>query len=429
MMGKSRALKQLRIGKNSYYFFNLYGIEIRSSKNWGDFIFNDATIINTDQLKSLIRIEFSDVSYENVTRGLNGHSILLVRKFGVNSFNKLKENDKEMEAHIRAKEITSFIFLVFFQLSGFRYGISLDSELYESSGFNSSLIDSSGNISYRSRNIGYEYYITLPKKPFNLSKTIIVNIFKRSIFRNLYNIIINRNESNKHLRSSLLNYYLSLNTPSPTTQFVGSISSLELLLKNKSNYKQFLKRKSLLLSDKLKERFTTIDDYIGNRHKVVHAAASVDLGILHIPMYLYCYIIPIYIELFDTHYSNDQVLKFIDLAIQEKKIMLQGSNYHQKRLDTILTKYNFLTDFSILNIIQFYNPNDPTNYNKDILQIVYCISKMNNISVEKAYLLISKHFLIKKAFKNVDEFLYEYNLKLSNFREKADTAIDDKWIR
>lgn len=428
-MHKRRALKQLRIGKNSYYFFNLYGLEIRSNKSWGDFIFNDVTIINTEQLKSLIRIEFSDVNYENVTRGLNGHSILLVRKFGVNSFNKLKENDKEMEAHIRAKEITSFIFLVFFQLSGFRYGISLDSELYESSGFNSSLIDTSGNISYRSRNIGDEYYITLPKKPFNLSKTIIISIFKRSIFRNLYNIIINRSESNKHLRSSLLNYYLSLNTPSPTTQFLGSISSLELLLKNKSSYEQFLKRKSLLLSGKLKEKFSNIDEYIGNRHKVVHAAASVDLDILHIPVYLYCYILPIYIELFVTHCSNDQVLKFIDLVIQENKITLKDSIYYLKKFDKILSKYKYLTDFSILNIIQFYNPNEPTNYNRDILQIVYCTSKMNGISVEKAYLLISKHFLISKPFKDLDEFLTEYELNLSKFKELADTAIDDKWIR
>lgn len=428
-MSKSRALKQLRIGKNSYYFFNLYGLEIRSSKNWGDFMFNDATIINTDQLKSLIRIEFSDVSYENVNRRLNGHSILLVRKFGVNSFNKLKENDKEMEAHIRAKEITSFIFLVFFQLSGFRYGISLDSELYESSGFNSSLIDSSGNISYRSRNIGYEYYIMLPKKPFNLSKTILVNIFKRSIFRNLYNIIINQNESNKHLRSSLLNYYLSLNTPSPTTQFLGSISSLELLLKNKSSYEQFLKRKSLLLSGKLKEKFSNIDEYIGNRHKIVHAAASVDLDILHIPVYLYCYILPIYIELFNIHRSNDQVLKFIDLVIQENKITLKGSNYYLKKFDKTLAKQKYLTDYSILNIIQFYNPNDPTNYNRDILQIVYCISKMNDISVEKAYLLLSKHFLISEPFNDLDEFFSEYKMKLSDFKDMTDTAIDEKWIR
>jgi hypothetical protein len=428
-VSKSRALKQLRIGKNSYYFFNLYGLEIRSSKNWGDFMFNDATIINTDQLKSLIRIEFSDVSYENVNRRLNGHSILLVRKFGVNSFNKLKENDKEMEAHIRAKEITSFIFLVFFQLSGFRYGISLDSELYESSGFNSSLIDSSGNISYRSRNIGYEYYIMLPKKPFNLSKTILVNIFKRSIFRNLYNIIINQNESNKHLRSSLLNYYLSLNTPSPTTQFLGSISSLELLLKNKSSYEQFLKRKSLLLSGKLKEKFSNIDEYIGNRHKIVHAAASVDLDILHIPVYLYCYILPIYIELFNIHRSNDQVLKFIDLVIQENKITLKGSNYYLKKFDKTLAKQKYLTDYSILNIIQFYNPNDPTNYNRDILQIVYCISKMNDISVEKAYLLLSKHFLISEPFNDLDEFFSEYKMKLSDFKDMTDTAIDEKWIR
>ncbi|MBM2814115.1 MAG: hypothetical protein HW421_877 [Ignavibacteria bacterium] len=238
-------MNRLVNGQINWYLFNIYGLEIDDQENWRDFIFDNVTIVNSKQfIDYLDEINYDENAvFRDILKGIpSNHTFLIVQTFG--KLTKVNENGNNKQAEKRALEVAGFIYFVFLFLSDFRKGISLDSQLYNSSGSEIHIFTSYKLTSMIQKHTSNEYHITLPTENFKYSGDNLEKIFNKKQFFNLYEIVKSRN--NNTILESVSTFYLTSNIPSPTSQLLGAITSIEILLKDDWGASHFLERHSTL---------------------------------------------------------------------------------------------------------------------------------------------------------------------------------------
>lgn len=421
--------KQLEKGNINWYVFNLNGLQIRDQKNWRDFIFDDATIVNAIQFKEYMEsIGHSSDDLKAIKPYDSNHTFLIVQTTG-----KITEENKkqfESDAKKRAFEIAGFIFFVFLFLSDYSLGITLDSQVYKTSSSVSYLFSSYKILpSIYQKNTAGELKISIPNKDFIYSRQELTDLFQKRQFNLLYELIKTKKDNN--LLECIRNLYLTLNVPSPITQFLGAITSIELLLKENDDlkYENVKKRvRALLGAEVFKNFILTTDSRTGvfdKRHKVIHQGEDCTNIDAYRVITLASRIIIAYSYLFQKFNSKSKICKHLDIIYSvENDKNLSGDifeimpKWDEVKFDSSLIDWTVQKLINIFGLCNTENENvNNTSYAKAIIHH----SHIRKCKLEESFELIKQSlYYNENPFNTFDEFSSFYN---SN-KEKIDEIIE-----
>ncbi len=423
--------KQLEKGNINWYVFNLNGLQIRDQKNWRDFIFDDATIVNAIQFKEYMEsIGYSSEDLKTFEFYGSNHTFLIVQTTG-----KITEENKkqfESDAKKRAFEVAGFIFFVFLFLSDYSLGITLDSQVYKTSSSVSYLFSSYKILpSIYPKNTAGEFMILTPKIDFIYSRQELTDLFQKRQFNLLYELIKTKKDNN--LLECIRNLYLTLNIPSPITQFLGAITSIELLLKENDDlkYENVKKRvRALLGAEVFKNFISTTDSRTGifdKRHKVIHQGEDCTNSDAYRAIALASRIIIAYSYLYQKLNSKSKICKHLDIIYSiENDKNLSGDIFE------ILPKWDklkfdsSLIDWTVQTLINqkmydLCNPEKRNVNNNSYAEAIIRHSRIRKCKLEESFELIKQSlYYNENPFNTFDEFSSFYN---SN-KEKIDEIIE-----
>lgn len=411
-------------GNVNWYLFNLYGIEIENQENWNDFIFGDATLVNCKQFIDFLlenEIEDHDIINHLSERYHKNHTFLVVRQM-----RKIEKEDKKKYRELaeqRAYQVASFIFFAFFYLSNYKYRISLDSQIYEAKGSQIETITNYGFISSSHNNTAGEYWILLPKYPYKLSQENLLLIFNNKLFHKIFYYIQNPNKENLIL-SSLMNLYLTSNVLSPVTQLLGSVTSIEILLKDDLKYEKVLSRIRGLLGEKIYNQLVDPKDKSKGvfelRHNVSHQGHYCDSNDALKALKLASYVIIAYSHIIE---QTDRInllrqLDYIEYILREKSRDIFGvlKQWEKIKVDEVLF------DWTIPWFISFYGL--CTTEDKKIPFISYAQaivwhSKLWHYDLIKSYKMINEGLYYRdNPFKTFEDFKAFYDENMDEINNK-----------
>ncbi len=422
----SEEMLQLERNNTNWYIYNVVGLSIKDSNDWrAKPLFKDSTLVNR---KQLIRY-LEEINYENdeIRRDIiYGRSmdtpVLIIQNNGI-----IEKNDEERfneNAERRALEIISLIYFTFLFLSNFKIGICLDFQLIESSRGKKNIVSSYNRIIFYERNFGDEYPIFCPQKPFCFSLTKLKRIFNKSQVKFIYKIVENR--SNSLILDSLINFYLSVNVPSPISQLLGSITSMEILLKNDNIYDKLLERIKVMLGEKIYQEYILsqknekkeIIKYgvIDKRHVIVHEGSQCNSTDAMRAIILSCYCIIGFSYLIQKFKNKESLCKHLDLLYKVKfDNDLKSGHFF---IISKWKKYQF--DISLLDIpgiwfIDYFALCSSTKTEIPLgsyAQAIVLYSNYSSLDLELSYKKIKQlHYYNNfafKSFKNFQEY-YEMN--------------------
>ncbi len=360
------------LNKNDkWYIFNLVGLQIEDQDNWLDFMFGDATIVNTNQLTNYF-LEFNE--------GFNflfpkNSTILLVQHEAGN------ESDKEADqkAELRALEVAGFIFFVFLFLSNKRYGICLDSQLYHNTSSTITTINSNLKISsYTDKFTKGEFLILIPPASFVYSRTELLEIFTKIQFKHLYEIVKGRKDTKVCKAIDFL--YTTSNGNSPLTQFIGAVTALEVLLKKSQSeqYNIIKQRVRALLGAKMHKDFMEGNNGVTKkRNSVVHDGDYCTDKDVYRAITLVSDVIIAYSHIYQTYPSQNEICDYLD------RVSAKGES--DKSFDN-----NFM-DWTVRTLTSYYklcDPSIPHQSDEDYAKAIVEHSKVRNCELEQSYRLI-----------------------------------------
>jgi len=276
--------------KPFYYLFPIVGLNIVPDNTYNDFLFDNSTLLNkTEFIENFLpKDNPCKVNYENEVGIIHPDEIDFTNtnntgKKYISSINNsflltkfFKYDDKKEKILInRATAIGSLIAFAFLIESNFETIISLSKDVYFTGYSRTKAIDSQClNIIERTQMIPEAIHFSLPEKPFEFTRTEVKSILQTRYVNPIYNVIFGKNNLNgckKRLVEALKFYISSLNSPNLNLQFLGSMISVELMLRNgtKDNYENIKKRAEKLVPEKY-----NIDYYMKcrfqSRHDFVH---------------------------------------------------------------------------------------------------------------------------------------------------------------
>ena len=422
MNDKVKILK-LYNGKVAWFVFNVYGLKLNKSINWQQFLFHDSTVVNIENLSEYLRNELN-YSKDDFLFQLNkdADSYLIVHIGG--AITKENENEKIKLAKQRANEIISLIYFSFLYLTNSSFGISLDFELTQTSGGTFSYFTSNREISHTQQHTKGEFWIQCPTPPYQMSRESLMRILKKEYFNLFFEVIIKKKGAfYQVLSNSLTNFYRTTNTQSPMTQFVGSVTSTEILLKKQVDRYDLIKERIFVI---LGEKF--YNDYIEDNENI-SGIFNLRNNIVHDGQFCYDYDAGRAIRLFSeiliaySHFCNqfsskDELCHYLDIIFKHLK---NSNNLYTKDPFNILQKW-YKIKYSISNIddvplylISYYSLNHSQikdEAKSNFISAVYCFSKLRKIKLETAYKHLYNHLIYKKVgYDNFEEFekLFEDN--------------------
>ncbi|OGU12191.1 MAG: hypothetical protein A2X61_08420 [Ignavibacteria bacterium GWB2_35_12] len=426
-------MKRLDIENINWYLFNLYGLQIEDQDNWRDFIFDDATIVNAKQLKEYLEeIQYDErpIIHYLFSHFKSEHTFLIVQNYG----KIVKENEKELQAQAekRALEVSGFIFFVFLFLSDFRIGISLDSQIYGSQGSEINLLTSYKSQSTHNKYTAGEYSISIPDEPLRYSRTKLINLFNKIQFKRLYYFVKTRND--KNINESLSNLYLTLNVPSPITQLLGAITSIEILLKDDMKYDRISERINTMLGEKIYKDFVeTSKDKIGvlkKRHNVIHQGEHCTDKDAYSAIVVSSYIIIVFSHLVHHFPTKSKICKHLDIIhkIQKDKDLTLDIFGIIEKWEAI--KFDLtLIDWTVQRLIYYFglcNSKKKEVTKDSFTQAIVWHSKVRNNDLETSYNLIKNSLYYNVSpINSFDELTTYYEENKINIDEEINKS--ERW--
>lgn len=414
---------------NTWFFFRVYGLHIKKNKNWRNFMFGDSTVANAEDIKSyvitkkfghkvdpkMLKFQFPD-----------NQSFIVVSITGF--FSDATAKKIEEDAVKRANEIIGLIYFYFFYASSFRLAITLKNEIYQISGSSYCYYNSEGFSGMFNKYTNGELVTYMPTANYIYSAKELIKELTKPPYFNITKIIMNKQDRHfKEVSNSLVNFYKTSNIPSPVSQQLGSVTSIELLLKDSVKYDNIENRVKTLLGessftdfvehkkDQLKRGDAAENEGVfEKRHQVIHDAAYCDSNDAFRAMSLYCMVLLGYCKICSRFVSKNEVCIYLDLIYKYK--------YHLdlKKVDTlkILEKYDKMKiafdtiDWVTRALINFFGICNTDGVMNEInfIKTVYCLKRIRNLELKEAYkrvcLCIYYH---KIPFRNFTEFEISYN--------------------
>lgn len=287
-------------------------------------------------------------------------------------------------------------------------------------GYNVSILSSYGFIGSKQFNTAGECWITLPDSPYCYTREEIVSIFSKDKFSDIYELVKYRRDN--AILDSLANLYLSVNVPSPTTQLLGAVTSIEILLKSDSN-ERYTK-----ISDRLKAIFGEViyKDFIkpgeGNigiidkRHKVIHEGDLCTENDAYMAIVIACYTIIAYSHFKRTFNKKSIICKHIDFVKRietDSELLFDFSEIH-KYWDE--NKFDLsMIDWIVQKLVSMQGlcHQDNKEISKDkYVETVLWLSKLRKYDTETSFMQIKQSIYYNQIpFENIEDFnsYYEDN--------------------
>lgn len=444
-------VKSLDQPNNTWFFFPILGLNIKRSKTWRNFAFGDATIVNSEDLKDYLRTTNCNQSDNHLLnpKHLNSTfsnklSYLIVNadKYLCDKTVKKIEND----AIERAYQIASLLHFFFLYSSYYTNSVCLTSEIFSTEGFHYQYTSHRGRWGQKDKYTNDEHRITVPDNSFVYSIKGLKKQLQKLPFTNLSKIIIEKinNKHTKYILVSLLNFYKTSNSVSPTLQQIGSVTSIELLLRSNDSFNHLENRIKILLGEKIYSDFVDSEnkdkinkpDYEGvikKRHLVVHKAITCDNTDAYRAICLYCHVLISYCAIYKKFYSKAELNNYLDLIYKYK----YNDLFKQDTLNLLDSYYKGFFDQDSIHwvyrqVIKSFglcNPNNKEMLVNSLFEAVFYIHKIKNIGIQEAYKIVCKSIYYHKIpFENYNEFIIEYEKNIDHLITDFDLERIDGYI-
>lgn len=439
--------KMMTLDKNSHntwFFFQVHGLHMKPDENWRNFMFGNATIANGEDIRNYLKtVEILEFNTEEDYTKLNyqfpdTQSFIIVSVPHFFSDKTAQEITKT--ANRRAGQIAGLIYFYFLFASNLTYVISLANEIHYISGSNYRYYNSEGKQGETELNTKGEYRTCFANPYFEYTINELLKELNKPPYLFITEMIIKK--EGKHfdtISNSLVNFYRTSNVPSPITQLLGSVTSIELLLGDDTQKYNYIKnRVKTLLGDEVYFRFIEnkeiarekikTKELVGvfdKRHEVVHKAESCDENDAFRAMNLYCFTLLGYCKIAAKFSSKVEVCLYLDLVYKYK-------------YDPVLKNYdtlNLKTDFENIKIsldqidnearflIKRFNLCNSSShmFNEFFLKSVHFLKEVKNLDLKDAFDRICHNIYYNTIpFTNFDDFEREYNRNISSILTPID---------
>lgn len=408
-------LKHLKSGNVNWHITPIVGLEIQDQDNWRDFIFGDATIVNKKQLYDYLNNEEKFKEMANPFVDNPNQTYLILQTAG--DFKNGKNIDFKDEIKHRFLEVIGFINFVFLYLTDFKYTICFYSSLFSINQDYVETYTSKGGINTTNFQIVKDYPIQVIDKYFNYSREKLIEVFSKNYFKNLFEIVKNKKSKFTEIKSALIQFYLTSNIPSPISQLLGCVTSIEILLKNndEESYDNIEKRMEVLEGDEFIKNFIKktekADGVLKTRHKVIHQGIICSANDAYRAIVVATTILISY-SFFTKQFKNKiEILRHLDLIYQIKKDDgLKTDKFN------ILNQWNELIEYDkshfdwvirrLINYHQLCINKTNTIEKLNFAEVVVRYQKIRNYKLEKCFDLISNAIYYNLIpFKNFKGFL------------------------
>jgi len=428
---KEQTLKGLNV---SWYIFNLYGLKIEDSDEWRSFLFGDATIVSHNDITSFIsecREEWRKYLKFHLTDPNCSYIIVKLS-------NSDTVEDKYDEAEERASEVAAFLYFIYFFLSRYSKATCLGTEIFSYYPTSINFFSGKGTHGRNTRNTRKEHYTRITKKPLQAHRHNLQVIFRQNtLFKELFECVCNKNnELQKIITKSLVNFYKTSSIPHATTQLVGAITSIELLLKTEQGrYGLITDRICGLLGSKFYKSFKEKNSIFDIRHNIIHDAANCTADDAFKAFYLYSFILIAFSNLYKVFSSKEQLTAYLELIYNHENEGTKKQSYCKDPFN-LLTQWEELKydtrKFSIvmmqLNTIYpvsplIYERKDDWEYN--VALVIFIYSDLSGISIQEVISLFSEY--IFPHIENPDFNFAEEIIKSEKQRLENDCEQFKEW--
>ena len=391
-----KQIRDLRKGNKCWFFYRIKGIYIENQLEWRDFIFNDATIVNNLQLADYLEEDedFDKLSlpYEDLRKG--EHCFLIVELNG--RMNDDNQNEYKQRAKKRALEVISFFFTTILFYSDYNIKICLESEIYEHKNVIEFYQTNTKRYGQTHTFTKGEYTTINPSAPFKYKRDDLVGLFNRDIFKNLYHIVAK--SSNEHILISLVHFYLTANVFPPSTQLLGAVTSIELLLLDNAKHELAKKRIKLLLGE---EYFNDLklnnsdEGVFDKRNRIIHGGDSCNSTDAYRAIKLYVEVlINVTFLVKKFNFDKMKVIKHLDIINQIFTDVHLKSDYFNigNSLIQFISDFPF-RDWIVIRLIDYYGISEQLSIDEFLYKFTMTIAayhEVKKISIDESYKIVCK---------------------------------------
>lgn len=416
------SLKQLKKENINWFLYSINGLMVNEQPEFENFIFEDATIVSGSQLKEYFNI--NNINYNIVDIIPSNLTYIIVQTTGI--IKKGNESEHKQKSNRRAQEICSFIFFVFLYLSNYSIGICLNSQIYD--------IGSMTVYMLKAENKGYSVYqnfsnnevqTVIPNPPLFYKIEDLLKLFNNNYFKNIFDSV--RNIKNNIIKDSLVNLYLTINLPSPMSQLLGAVSSLEIILKDNRKYENIINRVTTLLENEIYNKFegnVIKKEIFDKRHSIIHDGDNCE-GINALKaLKLTVNVLINYSCIHSSFINKDTICNVLDILnriknndiLKDKNIELFKEN---RKLKLDFPFKDWLLQYFI-QINSLCNTKEKNNFNLEFAKTVEWYLQTRKISIEESYSLINSNMYYNFDFiPKYDEFMEFYNSNIGIIKEEV----------
>ncbi|MBI3258456.1 MAG: hypothetical protein HYZ54_03090 [Ignavibacteriae bacterium] len=437
---------------NTWFFFQIHGLHMKSDENWRKFMFGDATIANGSDIKKYL-IEIKENLIQKLPEknqlsedpGIMDFRFPDENSFIVVSVNRFFTDEKseriKEEAVSRSHQIIGLVYFYFLFASYLKSAISLTNEIYsydETSTYR--YYNSEGYWGELNLHTKGEYVTFVPTPNFVFYREALLKELNKAPYSYITNIIVEKKSKHFNIIGlSLENFYRTSNVPSPITQQLGSVTSIELLLSdNSQKYGSIENRIRVLLGEEIFNDFvrkrkvdnkqTNQDENEGvleKRHSAIHEGSKCDANDAFRAMNLYCMVLMGYSKICSKFTSKKEIGLYLDL------IYKYTYDEDIKGYDTLNIKKEFENDRvsleeidwvvrNLINRFQLCNRKTPVS-NENFVRAVYYLKGIRKLNLKDAFQRICYCIYYNTIpINSFENFELEYNQNLKNYIKAHD---------
>lgn len=407
--------------KTHWWIFEIIGLKIEDQPNWLQFMFDDSTIVNGRQLsKYFIENNFPDDILFYYPPDIPNKTFLIVSSYGTIS----NEKEKKIEITSRAREIMGFIYFVFFFLSNFKTSICFHSQVFSNNSMQTILIKGNHYRSAFMENTAGEYPIRIQTPPFEYTRENLIGLFENPYFKWICEALKRKDKS---ICKFLMVFYVNTNTLSPIIQQIGSITSIEVLLKTEGKYENIEKRLSILLGEKVYNSFISDSNQgiFHKRHQFIHEGEDVDSNDAFRAIKIASLALINYSYLWSNHNSKFSICKYLDLLNylkHDKDIKEYDFNQarHFANLEILLPKMDWIIQ-AIISNNQICSVDKNHNIQMKIVETIVLYSILRKIPIDVSYkIIVNNIYFNRGSIPKYSDFQNIYVNELEGIQARID---------
>lgn len=422
-------------GKVNWHVFYVRGFQIENQDNWREALFDNATFVNSVQLKEYLETFDKSMKYENFIFLLENEkpqTFLIVQYF-----DKIEDNsEQELHAYNRALEIIACLYFAIFFSSNYIFGVSLDRQIYNSPKHRHNILTNYKKYVENYKSFSDEFPILIPENDYLYSRNTLIHLISNPKFVDIFNFVIKNNSNN--LINALVHFYLCTNVPSAHSQLIGCITAIDLMFQSGKDDNRLNRLKILLLekdfedfvkANKGNDNENKIDGIFAVRNNLIHNGKSTNDSDVYRAIFVTTRLFIYYSKLLTSLGTKIDICNYLDtleLISRSKKLTLEFKDLFEIYLNHI--DYS-LTDYYIPHVIAYYglcNPNIPQKIDlqKQYAKAILKLQEKKNADFETAYnLLISGiYYRIENfPFADIEDFRAYLKQTSNNFDKELKT--------